>query len=425
MLMTPARLPMEVVSRRLPGGATVIVRPDPLLGFVALNVWHSTGSIHDPAGRSGLAHLVEHVMSDPAEGAAESVQPSGSTQATTAYECTNYVDTGPPETLPELLSRAVERIRRGRAGITAAGLERQRGIVREEIRQREESGRFGSGLRRSLRLLFGADHPFGKPPLGDPEEIAEITPVDVERFIECHYGAARLVVSIVGSVHPEHAMELAARHLGGLPAGPRPETPVLSGPEAGGYRREDVREGQRTGMLRYAFALPAAGEHLSAAGEVVMAALAGASWSVLGADLADYYRLLGSMAQHGRCGCGPSLGLIKIVAPAGVDLCELEDAVTTRLADLAGTGLREDVLAAAKAKRGKEQLAVLGGARTCAEELCREQAWSGDPAGVTGRLAAVRAVTADQVAEIAAGSLARPAVVAFHTDPLGNPTWIA
>lgn len=425
MLMTPARLPMEVVSRRLPGGATAIVRADPLLGFVAVNVWHSTGSIHDPAGRSGLAHLVEHVLSDHGEGAAGSPHASGSIQATTAHECTNYLETGPAEALPELLSRAAERIRRGRAGITPAGLDRERAVVREEIRQREESVRFGSGLRRSLRLLFGADHPLGRPPLGDPEEIAQITPADVDEFIERHYGSARLVVSIVGSVHPEHAMELAAKCLGGLPAGLRPETRVLSGPESGGYRREDVQEGERSGMLRYTFALPAMGERLSAAGEVAMAALAGASWSVLGADLSDCYRLLGSTAQHGRCGSGPSLGLVKLIAPAGVDLCELEEAVTARLADLARTGPREDVLAAAKAKRGKERLAVLGGARTCAEELCREQAWSGDPAGVIGRLNALRAVTVDQIAEIAAGPLARPAVVAFHTDSLGNSTWIA
>lgn len=416
MLVTPARLPTEVVSRRLPGGATVIVRADPLLGFVALNVWHGTGSIHDPAGRSGLAHLVEHVLSG---------RGSEPTRATTAHECTNYLDTGPAEALPELLSRAAERIRRGRAGVTSADLERERAAVREEIRQREESGRFGSGLRRSLRLLFGADHPFGRPPLGDPEEIARITAADVDEFIERHYGSAGLVVSIVGSVHPGHAMELAAQCLSGLPAGPRPETPVFPGPEPGGYRREDVQEGERSGMLRYAFALPAVGERLAAAGEVAVAALAGASWSVLGADLSDRYRLLGSMAQHGRCGSGPSLGLVKLLAPAGVDLCELEEAVAARLADLARTGLREDVLVAAKAKRGKEQLAVLGGARTCAEELCREQAWSGDPAGVIGRLDAVRAVTVDQIAEIAAGPLARPAVVAFHTDPLGSVTWIA
>ncbi|GLX98298.1 pitrilysin family protein [Herbidospora sp. NBRC 101105] len=389
-----------LLTRRLPGGATLIVRPDPGLGFVAVNAWHGAGSLHDPAGRSGLAHVVEHVMSE-----------GGSAHATTGYECTNYVATGPPTALPALLAEAGDRVRRGRRGVRADVLDGHRRIVLEEIRERDEPGRFGSGLRRGLRLLFGRDHPAGRPPVGDPAEVAAVTPDDVAAFVEAHYGAERLVVSVVGAADPDAAVELAGNHLAGLPSG-RPAPPPVTGEPLGA--REDVEEGQPTSMVRLTFALPPG----SAAAEVVMAALASAPWSVLGSRPG----LLGALGQHARCALGPAIGLVKLSAPAAADLAGLERDVAARLAAVARDGLPPDVLAAAKALRIREQLGVLGAARTLAEELCREHAWSGDAAGVTARLDAVRRVTNAEVAALAAGPMARPSVVAFHA--AGEPSWI-
>ncbi|MDX6352962.1 MAG: zinc protease [Streptomyces sp.] len=435
-----AEVPFAVLRRQISDRVTVMVRPDPTLGFVVLDMWHCAGSIHDPAGLSGLAHVVEHVVHS-AGGDADSRYRGDSANATTTFERTNYVDTGPPGALPELLAHAVDRLRPeglGTGDRTGRTLDAHRRVVLEEIRQREEPARFGSGPRRSLRLLFGADHPYGKPPLGRPEEVSAITAADVEEFLDHCYGNARLVVSVVGSVDSGHALDLAERALAGLPSPSRPSLPgedASSAPPAapGGRRREDVQEGQPTGVLRYTFALPSQHTPLAAAGEVTMALLAGAPWSVLGADLVARHHVLGASAQHVPNGAGPSLGLLKLSVPAGTDVDLLDRAVTERLDRLAHTGPEEDVLTAAKARRAKDYLGVLSRARACAEELCRgESARSPGTAGTpedagprpTGRLADLRRVSAQQTALIAGRHLVDPAVVVFHAEHLRSTAWI-
>ncbi|MFI6055871.1 M16 family metallopeptidase [Streptomyces violascens] len=418
-------LPFGVVRRRITRGVTAIVRPDPALGFVALNVWHGVGSLHDPPGKSGLAHVVEHVLFGAVENGVKPTHHGGSANATTSFERTIYVGTGAPDTLPALLSQAVQRLKPADEGIAPPALNLHCRVVLEEIRQREASARFGSGLRRSLRLLFGTDHPFGKPPLGRPEEIEAITASDVEEFIERAYRSAPVIVSLVGSVEPEYALDLLARCFAELPSECRSSDHRRVASAVGGYRREDVREGQPTGMLRYTFALPAEGEPLAVAGEVAMSALAGATWAAIGNELVREYGLFGASAQHLRCGTGSSLGLVKVSVPAGVNLDQLDQAVTERWRSLAGSGLDEGVLTAARARRGKEYLAVLSRARACGEELCHQEAWWGGAARSDERLRAIRSVSGAQVAEIAAQYLTDPVLIAFHADQQRSTSWIA
>ncbi|WP_127355754.1 peptidase M16 family protein [Actinacidiphila soli] len=194
-----------------------------------------------------------------------------------------------------------------------------------------------------------------------------------------------------------------------------------------------MQEGQPTGVLRYTFALPSQHTRLAAAGKVTMALLAGAPWSVLGADLVARHHVLGASAQHVPNGTGPSLGLLKLSVPAGADIDALDQAVTERLDRLARTGPKQDVLTAAKARRAKDYLGMLSRARSCAEELCRSEA--ARPPGpadtpqdagprLTGRLTDLRRVSAEQTALIAGRNLADPAVVVFHAERPRSTAWI-
>ncbi|WP_406299704.1 insulinase family protein [Embleya sp. NBC_00888] len=404
---------------------TVVVRPDPGLGFVAVNVWHGVGSLHDPPGRSGLAHVVEHILFGAAGDDAAVTHRGESANATTAFERTVYVGTGSPDALPTLLDQAVRRLRPRTEELTASALDRHCRVVLEEIRQREESAAFGSGARRGLRLLFGPDHAFGLPPMGRPGEIAAITPDDVEEFVEDAYARAPVIVTIVGSVEPEYALDLAGRRLAGLASERRSPDHTPVGPAGiAGPRREDVREGSPTALLRYTFALPPEGERLAVAAEVTMAALAGSAWSLLDAELVREHRVVGAVAQHVRCGTGSSIGLVKVSVPAGVDLDRLDQDLTARWTAPAREGLDEGVLQAARARRGKEYLAVLSRARSCAEELCHREAWERDATRPMRRLRAIHEVRAEDVARIASRHLSEPALVAFHAEDPRGTSWI-
>lgn len=423
---TERPLGVDVYRRLFDSGLSLAVSPDLALGFIVVDVWHSVGSMADPPGRSGLAHLVEHVLFASAEGDPDSAVVGGhslSSNATTSFERTNYVDTGAPESLDAMLAAAADRLRRAAEPHTQAEIDHHRAVVCEEIRQREQPSRFGSGLRRSLALRFDPDHPFHRPALGDPAQLADITAAEVDRFVQSHYGLAGTVVSVVGSADPCHAAELVARHFADMPHCPRPK-PLEAPPARPGNRRDDVYEDQPSGLLRFTFALPADGDPLSAAGEVTMAALVGTPWSVLGAGLVATGHALAAGGEHVRCATGSSIGLVKINTPGAVDLTSVEDLAVAQLAALPHA-LTEDVLEAGRAKLIKENLARVSGARGRAEELCRHEAWFGDADSVNDRIGDVLAVTRDDVTKVCE-YLSDPSVVAFHSDAEQEASsWIA
>lgn len=415
-----AASPVVRVGRRLlDNGLTVLVQPDPGLGFVVVDVWHRVGAGADPLRGSGLAHLVEHAT---VGGAAAGLDGPPSSAATTSLERTNYLDSGPPGSLPDLLRRAAQRIRGVSVGVDDAVLDVHRHAILNEIREREQPARFGSGPRRSLALLFGPHHPWGRPALGIPEHLAGLGPGDIANFTGRHGSATELVVSIVGAVDVPLALELAQRSFADLPTGPR--RPVDLPPVSWRAGREDVEEGQAIGLLRFTWRLPAAGCRFDAAGEVILRLLAGGPWSVLHSGVTARGLALGAAAAHTPCSAGTSIGVVKLTVPAEGDLDDVESVVTELVQHLACSGPHEDALEAARATQAKRWLGVLSSARSRAEQLCQHEAWQGDAEELNDRLPSLRGVTADDVAEVARTWLREPAVVAFHAAGAVPGRWI-
>jgi zinc protease len=415
-------LGVEVHRARLDNGLEVVVSPDPHLGFAVVDAWHAVGSMDDPVGRSGLAHLAEHVCFDDVSGTDDVAGARGhAANATTSFERINFVDVGPLDSLPAMISRVASRVAHGRVPIPGPALDRHRDVVGQEIRQREDTARFGSGLRRSLRLLFGTDHPFGRPALGSPDELAAVDSDDVVDFVTAGFGAANSVVSVVGSVSPAEVIDQIAAACSTLPSGHRRVPPRL-GSSTPSPMREDVEEGQPAGLVRLTFGLPADGEPLDSAGEVLMAALAGAPWTLFGARFSTETGVLAATGEHIRCAAGPSVGMLRIAVPPKADLAAIEAAVRDRLRRVADKGLGDDVRAASLARCRKQRLALRSGARSRAEELCQQQSWFGDASRINARTD-VR-VSPDEVAAVAASAFDPPATVVFHPASDEEPSWI-
>jgi zinc protease len=419
------RLEVDVHRARLDNGLEVVISPDPRLGFAAVDGWHAIGSMDDPPDRSGLAHLAEHVCFDGPDSDSESSDAAGArghaANATTSFERINFVDVGPVDTLPTMLARVATRTAHGSVAVPDAALARHREVVVQEIRQREDAARFGSGLRRSLRLLFGRDHPFGRPALGRPDDLGSVAPADVADFVTAGFGAANSVVSVVGSVSPTEAIDRIAAVCSSLPTGHRRPAARL-GDAVAEPTREEVEEGQPAGLLRFTFGLPADGRPLDAAGEVLMAALAGAPWTVFGSRFAAEAGVLAATGEHVRCAAGPSVGMLRIAVPPDADVAAIESTVRTRLQRVADAGLDDEVRAAAIARCRKQRLALLSGARSRAEELCQQQSWFGDATRINARTA-VHA-DAEDIVHVAATALGAPATVVFHPASEEEPSWI-
>lgn len=390
----------------LDNGVVLLVDPDPALGFVVVNCWVPTGSLDDPTDCSGLAHVVEHAM----QGIAEDGGVAASSNATTSFDRTNYVDIGAPADLPHLLKRVHRRLTRPPAEFDAA---RHRAIVRAEIHQKEVPAHFGDGLRVALGARFGAESGFGRPPIGDLHDLDGVTDARIGAFLRGTYARRPPVVAIVGDVDTRSAMGAAAAQLGGLAFEPRP-TDAPARPargSAGSVRRPTPA---RQDMVRVLLELPDLAAPDGPAALVLAHLVAGAPWARLNETFVHTGQALGAALDIVPTGAGPTLMLVRMPLRPGVAGDAIAGAVLHELGGLMGP-VCEQRLDAARAIAYKNHLGSLSSARSRAEQLCRFETYAerADHAfAVTQR---IREVRPEQVRTAAQAHLLDPTLV-VHTE---------
>ncbi len=220
-------------------GYVFVVLPDPSAHMVRVDVRYPVGSARDPAGKEGVAHLVEHLLF-----AVEVPRGSGTTSisaelgrlayywnAETALDYTHYVAQGAPASLDGLLQLETERTRVGCHGITPAVFEREKEIVADELKQRR--GASGSVLaRRLFEALYPAGHPYRRADTVD--SVRRIQPADVCRFLRDEVPLGKAIVVVSGAITEAQVRESARRHFASMPqrdlAGLRVPSPVPPAP---------------------------------------------------------------------------------------------------------------------------------------------------------------------------------------------------
>ena len=176
---TSLRYPLHQAT--LDNGLRVIVNPDHSAPVVAVNLWYDVGSRDETPGRTGLAHLFEHLMFQGSAGVASGEHLAlmqsvgGSVNATTWFDRTNYFETVPTGALDLALWLEADRLATLRESLTQANLDNQRDVVKEEKRQRYDNVPYGDVVDHLSRLGFGAD-PGQRPRVGEPEGVAADQP---------------------------------------------------------------------------------------------------------------------------------------------------------------------------------------------------------------------------------------------------------
>lgn len=213
-------LPLE--DLRLANGMRLLLQPDRRVPLIALHLRLGAGSRDDPPRLCGLAHLCEHVAAfDTRNGAAQShnrriERCGGWSNGATSYERTSFTTVLPAHQLA--LGVWVEALRISRPPRCTPGLlEVQRKVVLEERRQTVENRPYGGSFELLHGLLYPSPHPYGRPPGGVPEGLAEIRAADVEDFLGRHYAPSRAVLAIVGDFDGQAVAQELADLLGGLP----------------------------------------------------------------------------------------------------------------------------------------------------------------------------------------------------------------
>src|SRR4051812_9139350 len=241
----------EFTDTRLDNGLRLIVCPDHLVPVVAVNLWYGVGSRHETAGRTGFAHLFEHLMFEGSAHVAKGehfalVNAAGGTlNGSTWCDRTNYFEVVPSNHLDLMLWLEADRMATLLDAVTQENLDNQRAVVKNERRQSYDNAPYGSWNEKMHGLVFPPGHPYHHSTIGSMADLEAATLDDVHAFFRTHYAPDNAVLSVVGDVDIHETMELVQRHSGGTPPSGHMEPPRAGDVAArmGGEAREPVPDG--------------------------------------------------------------------------------------------------------------------------------------------------------------------------------------
>lgn len=208
----------------LPNGLRVIVHTDRKAPVVAVSIWYDVGSKHEPAGKTGFAHLFEHLMFNGSENAPgdyfEPLQQVGATDfnGTTWFDRTNYFQTVPTSALEVALFLESDRMGHLLGAVTQEKLDNQRGVVQNEKRQGDNQP-YGMVEYAQLAGLLPASHPYGHSTIGSMADLDAASLADVKSWFTDHYGPNNAVLVLAGDIDVATARTLVTRYFGDIPAG--------------------------------------------------------------------------------------------------------------------------------------------------------------------------------------------------------------
>ncbi len=242
-----SRLFVPVERHRLDNGLRIVLSHEPSVPVVAVNLWYGVGSRNEPEGRTGFAHLFEHMMFQGSEHVPKNrhfelvERAGGSLNATTWFDRTNYFETLPSHHLELALWLESDRMGWMLPAMDQEKLDNQRDVVKNEKRQRYDNQPYGDWDERVQALVFPQDHPYHHTVIGSMGDIDAATLDDVASFFRTFYIPNNAVLTVAGDFHSGEALELMQRYFGGIPAGdPVPELPGNS--ELPGIIGETVRD---------------------------------------------------------------------------------------------------------------------------------------------------------------------------------------
>ena len=326
----------DLTTATLDNGLRIVVNEDHSVPVAALNIWYDVGSRHEEPGRTGFAHLFEHLMF---EGSAHVpkgdhwtyVHSAGGTlNASTWCDRTNYFETVPSNHLETMLWLEADRM--GTLVVDQERFDTQREVVKNERRQRYENQPYGTWMERLHALAFPEGHPYHHTTIGSMADLDAATLDDVQAFHRRHYAPNNAVLTIVGDVDPAAAITAVERYFGGLePLDEVPGTPDGRLPlQLGAEVREVVADVVPVPRLFVTHRIPPLGTHEYDVAVVLAAVLGAGRGSRLYRELVLERRLAqppdGSMMDTWPFSGGISLMTGDAVAREGVDIAVLEKA---------------------------------------------------------------------------------------------------
>jgi zinc protease len=390
----------------LDNGMHVILHEDHHAPIVAVNLWYHVGSKNERDGKTGFAHLFEHMMFQgsanvPANGHFAMVQEAGGTlNGSTSFDRTNYYETLPAHQLELGLWLEADRMRS--LAVTETTLETQRNVVMEERRSRYDNQPYGTIYEELFSRAYKLQ-PYRWSTIGRMADIQAATLADVREFHAMYYRPGNASLCVAGDIDPAQARALIAQHFADIPDG------------GGDVYRPFVHEPPQLVPVRdYLYdnvPLPALimGMHIPDVNDAGFTALDVLSEVLTSGDSSRLYQ---SLVYHARVAQSiqsmalglelPGLFLLHGVAQPGKDPEDLERRIWDLLRDVREHGITGQELQKAKNRLEASFIRGVTAVQSRADQLNCFHVLSGDAAGLNRECGRLHAVTADDVRAAAA-----------------------
>jgi zinc protease len=425
----PVDVHVEYTQFTLENGLTFIVHRDRSLPIASVNVWYHVGSANERPGRTGFAHLFEHVMFEGSANVAEGdfdnllEAAGGQNNGSTTNDRTNYYEDVPSNAVELALWLEADRMGFLLETMSESKLDLQRDVVKNERRQSYENRPYGQASLEISSALYPAEHPYSWPVIGSQEDLSAAAVEDVSDFFRTYYAPNNASIAVAGNVRVREIREWAEKYFGEIPRGP--EVPVIDAPDPS--LSEEVRlvleDDVQLPRLYMAWHSPAAFADGDAELQLGASLLASGRTSRLQQRLIYEEQVAQNVFafQSGRR-LGGAFQIIATARP-GVDLDVLEAAIREELAAMATDGVEERDLD--RVVRGVEtgfvrSLERVGSFGGKANSLNRYYFFTGDPGFVRKDLARFTSATPGGVQESVAASLVDAPGVVLSVVPEGR-----
>jgi zinc protease len=416
-------------QRLLDNGLSVLVHEDHACPIVAISVWYHVGSKNERPGRTGFAHLFEHLMFEGSahhdHGYFQPLQAAGALlNGSTNADRTNYWEVVPTGAVDLALWMESDRMGYLLPALTPAKFQNQRDVVLNERRQKYENRPYGRASMATVAALFPEDHPYHWLTIGAAADLEAATLDEVREFFTAYYHPGNASLAIAGAIEPERAFDLATQYFGELARGPavtRVGVPDVPPPTLLRQVMEDRVELPRLYLAWHAPAMFAPGD---AELDLVADLLGSGKTSRLYRRLVYERRLATEIAAFQQSRELSSFFQVIATAAPGHTLDELERAIDDEIARLAAEGPTTDELERVRVQAEAQfvyRVQTVGGFGGKSDQLNAYNVFLGDPSFFAQDLARYLSTTSASLMEIANRLIRDAPRVAVSVVPQGHP----
>ncbi len=398
---------LRIEDYKLPNGLRVVLNEDHSAPLVAVNVWYHVGSKNERKGRTGFAHLFEHMLFSGSEHVGNNehfryVQSVGGVlNGTTFFDRTNYFETLPSNYLALGLWLESDRMGFFLPALTQEKLDIQREVVKEERRQRYDNAPYGTAFERLLHLSYDPDYPYHWPTIGSMADLAAASLDDIREFFATWYRPDNAVLTLVGDFVPAVARRLIEKYFGDIqPGGRFPSFEAKRDPMQS-ERRETFSSIVQLPRIYRLYHLPKMGDRDWIAADMLSTILGSDKASRLDRALVHEQQIAQDVAAYVLPTESTGMLMMHATAKEGVEVTRLERAMDDEIARVVADGITDDELTRARVRAEVEYAHQIENYDSRADMIGMMATYFGDPQRVHTWLDAYDSATADDLARVA------------------------